>query len=99
MRLRLNRPFIGPREIVRNQATEMSRRRSFVSTLAARQRACAQAARVQYRQQMQAIREAERIRRQQERARIAGQKEQLTHFHEEQEAVSIIIRKSPTFII
>ncbi len=86
MRLRLNRPFIGPREIVRNQATEMSRRRSFVSTLAARQRACAQAARVQYRQQMQAIREAERIRRQQERARIAGQKEQLTHFHEEQEA-------------
>ena len=50
------------------------------------QRASAQAAQAQYRQQMQAIREAERIRRQQERARIAGQKEQLTHYHEEQEA-------------
>ncbi len=50
------------------------------------QRASARAAQAHYRQQMQAIREAERIRRQHERARMAGQKEQLTHFHEEQEA-------------
>src|SRR5216683_1599013 len=47
------------RETVRNLATEMSRRRSFVSTLAAMQRASARAARAHYRQQTQAIREAE----------------------------------------
>jgi restriction system protein len=64
----------------------MSRRRSYVSTLVARQRASAQAARAQYRQQMQAIRETERIQRQQDRARTVGEKERLRLFHEEQEA-------------
>ena len=64
----------------------MSRRRSYVSKLVARQRASAQAAQAQYRQQMQAIRETERIQRQQDRARTVGEKERLRLFHEEQEA-------------
>ena len=64
----------------------MSRRRSYVSTLVARQRASAQATRAQYRQQMQAIRETERIQRRQDRARTVGEKERLRLFHEEQEA-------------
>jgi len=64
----------------------MSRRRSFVSTLAAMQRASAQAARASHRKQIQAIREAERIRLQRDRARAVGDREQLRLFHEEQEA-------------
>jgi restriction system protein len=63
----------------------MSRSRSFVSTLAAMQRASAQAARARNRQQIQAIRETERFERQRERARIAGEKEQIRRFHEDQE--------------
>jgi restriction system protein len=50
------------------------------------QRASAQAARARNRQHIQAIRETERFERQQDRARIAEEKEQLRQFHEDQEA-------------
>jgi restriction system protein len=50
------------------------------------ERASAQAARARERLQTQAIREADRIRRREEAARIAGEKERLRLFHEAQEA-------------
>jgi restriction system protein len=63
----------------------MGRRRSYVSSLAARQRAAAQVAQAQAR----AEREVERLQRQRERERLAderaNEKEQLRLFHEHQE--------------
>src|SRR5713101_1701070 len=81
--------FWLPRNIdfgaARSSGKELSRRRSFVRSVAALQRAAAQAARARERAQAQAIRAHQRILREQERARIADGKEQLRLFHHAQE--------------
>lgn len=58
----------------------MSRRRGFVSSIAAMQRAAEQASRAQAR----ALREMERLQKQRERERFANEKERLRLFHEEE---------------
>ena len=63
----------------------MRRRRSFVQSVAALQRAAVQTARARERAQAQAIRAHQRFLREQERARIADGKEQLRLFHQAQE--------------